>query len=220
MNKPRILVYASGSAQGGGSGFANLVKASREGLLDAEICKVISNHADGGVKKYADELGIPFAHFHGPWTAEKYQEFANDSGADFFALSGWLKIVTGLDSNTKFNSKTVFNIHPGPLPQFGGTGMYGHHVHKAVIEAYKRGEIKHSAVCMHFVTEGYDRGPVFLQFKVKIEDNDTPESISQHINSWEHHFQPIITDMVVKGKIHWDGINPSSLICPTNYSIS
>ena len=218
VNKPKILIFASGTADGGGSGAEKLVWSSRSGVLDAEIT-IASNHANGGVRKRADKLDIPFIHFPKPWDAEGYQRLARETGADFFPLSGWLKLVTGLDPKTSFNSKTVFNIHPGPLPEFGGPGMYGHHVHEAVMEAFKRGEVKHSAVSMHFVTEGYDRGPVFFKMNVKINDDDTPDSLGQRVNQAEHQWQSTITNMVVNGLIRWDGINPDSLEVPSDYSI-
>lgn len=219
MNKPRVLIFASGSAEGGGSGFENLVEASRGGSLDAKIIAVVSNHENGGVRKRADKLGVQFFHFPKPWAGEEYQHFAQDTEADFFALSGWLKLVTGLDPSTRFNSKTVFNIHPGPLPKFGGDGMYGHHVHEAVMAAFGRGEIKYSAVSMHFVNGEYDRGPVFFQLKIKIRDDDTPETLAERVNQSEHRYQPQITSMVVNDLIRWDGINPSSLEFPLSYSI-
>jgi phosphoribosylglycinamide formyltransferase-1 len=219
MSKPRILVFASGGIEGGGSGFENLVRASHEGLLNAEIIAVVSNHPSGGVCKRADKLGVLFLHFPKPWTSEGYQHIIRDTEADFFALSGWLKLVAGLDPDTRFNSRTVFNIHPGPLPLFGGPGLYGHHVHEAVIEAFRQGKIKHSAVSMHFVTEEYDRGPIFFQLKVKIRDDETPDSLAQRINQLEHQYQPQITNMVVNNLIQWDGINPNSLELPSNYSI-
>jgi phosphoribosylglycinamide formyltransferase-1 len=220
MKKPRILVFASGSADGGGSGFEKLVESSRGGPLDAEIIAVVSNHANGGVRKRADKLGVQFIHFPGPQTGEGYQKIVNESGADFFALSGWLKKVVGLNSETNFNSKTVFNIHPGPLPKFGGPGLYGHHVHEAVIAAFKRAEVTHSAVSMHFVTEEYDRGPVFLNYRIKINNDDTPESLAHRVNQFEHYYQPRITNLVVNGLISWDGLNPDSLICPKGHLIS
>lgn len=222
MNKPRILIFASGSAEGGGSGFENLIHASRKDILRAEIVAVVSNHANGGVKNRAEKLDIPFIHFPKPWTAEKYQEIANSSQADFFALSGWLKFVSGLDPETRFNSRTVFNIHPGPLPQFGGPGMYGHHVHEAVTGAFERGELTHSSVCMHFVTEaGYDDGPTFFRLNVEIQKgrNDTPETLAACINPCEHRYQPEITNKLVNGLIRWDGINPDSLTYPDDYVI-
>ncbi len=220
MNKPRILVFASGSATGGGSGFEQLVTASRGGPLDANIVAVVSNHEHGGVRQRADKLNIPFVYFHQPFTGEEYQHWAQIWEADFCALSGWLKKVSGLDPATNFNSKTVFNIHPGPLPQFGGPGLYGHHVHEAVIAAFKRHEITHSAVSMHFVTAEYDQGPVFLNYRVKINEDETAESLAHRVNDAEHYYQPRITNLVVNGRISWDGINPDSLICPHGYAIN
>ncbi len=219
MNKPKLLVYASGSFEGGGSGFRKLALAAQNGSLNAEIVGVVSNYTDGGVSKHASELGIPFRYFPKPWTAEEYQKIALESGAEFFALSGWLKLVSGLDPETTFNSRTVFNIHPGPLPTFGGAGMYGHHVHKAVMEAYKRGEVTHSAVSMHFVDEEFDRGPKFFDGEVEIEKNDDADTLGTRVNQIEHQYQPEITNMVINGLITWDGVNPDSLTVPPGYSI-
>ena len=219
MNKPKVLIFASGSQEAGGSGFEKLVLASREGLLDANIVAVVSNHAHGGVRFRAEKFGVPFIHFAKPWTDEAYQRIASESGADFFVLSGWLKLVAGLDLTTQFNSRTVFNIHPGPLPDFGGQGLYGRHVHEAVIAAFERREITHSSVTMHFVTEEHDQGPIFFRCHVKIMDDDTADSIGIRVNQQEHLYQPIITNMVVNGLITWDGVNHNSLEVPRGYSI-
>ncbi len=214
MYKPRLLIFASGTATGGGSGFENLVRASRVtgGDLSADIVGVVSNHESGGVRERADKLGVPFIHFPRPWFAECYWKIAQESHADFFALSGWLKRVVGLPP------RTTVNIHPGPLPKFGGDGKYGHYVHEAVMAAFRRGEITHSAICMHFVTPEYDRGPLFFQYKVKIREDDTPESLAERVNQHEHMWQSTITDLVVRGVISWDGVNPESLRYPAWYA--
>ncbi|MFA5934547.1 MAG: formyltransferase family protein [Candidatus Paceibacterota bacterium] len=201
-----LLVFASGDSTGGGSGFQKLVEASREGKLEAHIVGVVSNYANGGVYNRAQKLCVPFFHFAGPWTAENYQRYIKETGADFVALSGWLKLVTGLPPD-----KTI-NIHPGPLPRFGGPGMYGHHVHEAVLAAFKRDEIVYSEVCMHFVTEKYDQGPVFFRCSVDIRSSDTADSLAVRVNKAEHLFQWSVTNEVVKGTVHWDGKNPNSLI--------
>ena len=219
MSKPKILIFASGSAENGGSGFEKMVLASRDGTLDADIVAVVSNNANGGVRDRADRLGVPFQHFPKPWDDKSYQRLATKSGADFFLLSGWLKLVTGLDPATRFNSRTVFNIHPGPLPDFGGPGLYGHRVHEAVIAAFKQRKITHSAVSMHFVTEEYDRGPIFFQRKVKINFDDTAETIATRVNQQEHLHQSRITNLVVNDLIKWDGVNPDSLEIPAGYEI-
>lgn len=205
--KKKLIIFASGSKTGGGSGFENLVNATVNGTLDAEIISVVSNHENGGVREKANRLNVPFKFFPGPYTEENYREITRDT--DFVALSGWLKMVRGLDP------KTTFNIHPGDTKKFGGAGMYGHHVHVAVMEAYKRGEVSHSAVTMHFVTEKYDEGPVFFQVPVEILPNDTPETLGKRVLASEHHYQPIMTNAVVQGKICWDGNDPNSLVINT-----
>ncbi len=219
-NRPRVLVFASGSKDGGGSGFAKLVEASRlRKGLEADIIGVVSNHEAGGVNEWAKILRIPFYSFKKPYDANGYQRLAMETGADFFALSGWLKLVEGLNFTTRFNPRTVFNIHPGPLPAFGGAGMYGHHVHEAVVEAYNRGEITHSAVTMHFVDEVYDRGPVFFRYHVAIRPGDTAETLGRRVNAAEHAHQWRITNLVVNGFIKWDGVNKESLTLPPGYEI-
>ncbi|OGI26695.1 MAG: hypothetical protein A2359_03395 [Candidatus Moranbacteria bacterium RIFOXYB1_FULL_43_19] len=199
MNKnlPNVLVFASGTKTGGGSGFQKMVEATRLNppVLNAKICGVISNHSAGGVWQKAKSLGILFMHWAGSFLAKDYQQLISLFDADFIMLSGWLKLVAGLEP-----ARTI-NIHPGPLPRFGGPNMHGHHVHEAVMEAYRRGEIIHSAVAMHFVDEVYDRGPIFFQFPVPIEPNDTPETLAAKVNVVEHNYQSWALNLVVQGRI-------------------
>ncbi|MDQ5949048.1 MAG: phosphoribosylglycinamide formyltransferase 1 [Patescibacteria group bacterium] len=211
MSQPKLIICSSGTKTGGGSGFENLVYARDDGVLDADIVAVVSNHAEGGVREKADRLGIPFVHFEGPFDTEHYQEIIEKTGAEWTALSGWLKLVSGL------NPATTFNIHPGPLPQFGGKGMYGHHVHDAVVEAYRQGNTTHSAVTMHFVTPVYDEGPVFFRFPVEVLPDDTGETLGARVNKAEHEWQPQITNMVIHQQIAWDGVHPESLRVPEGY---
>ncbi|MBI4088052.1 hypothetical protein HY418_01575 [Candidatus Kaiserbacteria bacterium] len=241
MNKPKLIVFASGTATGGGSGFENLVQATRlrpasaesygraqqgsggaseKPVLDAEIVAVVSNHEQGGVAQRAKKLGVPFVHFPAPWDAEHYQKVVVDSGAEWVALSGWLKKVEGLDP------KKTFNIHPALLSsppaggggRFGGEGMWGHHVHEAVKEALDGGEIQESGITMHFVTDRYDRGPVFFEHRVPLGRSPatgealTADEIAALVNKAEHEWQPKITNLVVHGKIRWDGKDPASLV--------
>lgn len=214
--KPKLIIFASGTASGGGSGFENLVEATRTGVLDAEIVAVVSNHKHGGVRERAEHLGISFVYFAGPYDAEHYSSILQKTAGDWVALSGWLKLVHGLDP-----AKT-FNIHPAPLSyrhgHFGGNKMYGHNLHQAIAEALAKGEISESGVSMHFVTEEYDRGPVFFEKRVPLRKGMTGEEIQKAVNIVEHEWQPKITNMVVHGEIKWDGRNPRSLVVPADYS--
>lgn len=212
--RPNQVVFASGSNAGGGSGFENLVLASRSGVLDADIVAVVSNHEHGGVRARADKLGVPFIYFNGPFDAEHYRTVVAASGAEWIALSGWLKHVHGLDP------ARTFNIHPALLSQlggrFGGHGMYGHRVHEAVQAALEAGEIRESGFSMHFVTEEIDRGPVFFEQRVPLEKGMSANDIAAAVNKAEHEWQPKLTNLVVRGDIRWDGKDAGSLVVPAN----
>ncbi len=198
---PNLLVFASGTQTGGGSGFENLVKASQTipPILAARICGVVTNHPAGGVWRKAQALGIPARYWPGPYAARGYRDLVESFRADYVMLSGWLKLVAGLDP-----ARTV-NIHPGPLPRFGGANLYGRHVHEAVLAAYGRGEISHSAVTMHFVDEKYDRGPVFFARPVPIEPGDTVDTLADRVNRAEHEWQPRVLNYVVQGQVRLVG---------------
>jgi phosphoribosylglycinamide formyltransferase-1 len=198
---PNILVFASGTKTGGGSGFETMVRAGRTKppILDASICAVITNHADGGVWHKAQALGIHAEYWGGPYLAEGYQNFVKYFNADYVMLSGWLKLVSGLDP-----ARTI-NIHPGPLPRFGGPKLYGHYVHDGVMAAYQLGEITHTAVTMHFVDAVYDRGPIIFALPILIEASDTPETLAAKVNRAEHEWQPRVLNYVVHGQVRLVG---------------
>ena len=217
MSKPKLVVFASGTKDGGGSGFEQLVLNTQTGLLDAKIVGVVSNQARGGIKRIAERHRVPFSYFSWPPygdAAMAYRHQVIALGAEWVALSGWLKPISGL------NPIFTFNIHPGPLPRFGGQGMFGHHVHEAVIAAYRRDEVTHSAVTMHFVTQGgadeYDRGLKFFEYPVAITADDTDETLAARVNEYEHGWQSWVTNLVVHGEISWDG--SGSVVVPDWYA--
>lgn len=215
--RKRILGFGSG----GGSGLQWLIDAMHTGLLDADICALVSNYNDGGVRKIADESGIPFEWMDPSrgFAASEYVRLTNLYQPNLTTLSGWLKPVSGLDS------RYTINIHPALLPQFGGKGMYGHFAHEAVKRAFEAGEITHTEVCMHFATmfdvrsqkDEYDKGPVFFRMPVGLRPYDTADTIGRRVNEVEHGWQAFITNLVVQGQITWDGFNPESLKVPDWY---
>lgn len=207
----RLLIFASGTKDGGGSLLEKLVENSRSGILQAEIVAVVSNNEHGGVRIKADALGIPFIFFPLPREAEDYQRIIDQTKADFISLSGWLKLVKGVDPSK------IINNHPGPLPRFGGVGMYGHYVHEAVMKAYHAGEVKNSAVTIYFVTEAYDDGPIFFELPVPILPDDTAEMLEERVKGLERKWQSWVTNLVVTGQISWDGKDPATLKVPKGY---
>jgi len=223
MTQPKLIIFASGTKDSGGSGFENLVTATRKGTLDAEIVAVVSNHERGGVRERADRLGVPFIYFNPSqhpdipkYVSVSYRDIVEKSGAEWVALSGWLKHVSGLDP-----AKTI-NIHPALLSfddgRFGGKGMHGNHIHEAVKEALDAGEITESGFTMHFVTEEHDRGPAFFEYRVPITKGMSAAEIAKKVNKAEHEWQPKLTNMIVHGDIHWDGKDPETLVVPKNFS--
>lgn len=215
MSKKKVLVFATGTATGGASGAENLIQRSKIDDLGVEIVAIVSNHPHGGAYRVAQKNSVPFHHFSsGTWSAAEYQQIFRRFPHDIVALSGWLKPVRGND-----RTRTI-NIHPARLPRFGGHGMFGDNIHRAVLDAFKKGQVRYSAVSMHFVPDydeaEYDRGPVFFEYWVPIEDGDTPESLKRRVNIAEHHFQPYITSLVANGHIRWD-IGNNKVIVPPCY---
>lgn len=228
---PKLVVFASGSKDGGGSGFENLVRntprsSGSTAKLCADIVAVVSNHEHGGVRERAERLSIPFM----PCTvsdnsyysiiyntiiqkdsvAGMYQSIVKELGADFVALSGWLKKVEGL------NPAKTFNIHPALLSQlggrFGGKGMWGHHIHEAVRAAFDAGDITETGFSMHFVTDEFDRGPVFFEHRIPLAKDMSVDDIANVVQAAEHTWQPVITNKVVQGEIYWDGVDARTLV--------
>jgi len=204
--KPKVLIFASGSKEGGGSGFLHLILNMLSGLLPVEICGVVCNYENGGVRKIADQYGIWFSHL-ASFTAEDYFRVAAESGAEWFLLSGWLKHVKGLPAN-----RTI-NIHPGPTQGFGGKGYHGHHVHQAILDA----GAKETAVTMHFVTENFDEGPTFFEYPLRVCAGDDADSLGSRVNRYEHGHQSWITSLVISGQIAWDGNREHEVQVPDWY---
>lgn len=223
MKKPRIVIFASGTREGGGSGFENLVKSPD---LDAEIVAVVSNHEHGGVCMRAEKLGVPFIYFNPSGhsdilqntrisVGDIYKKIVEETQAEWVALSGWLKRVEGLDP------ARTFNIHPALLSlqnrRFGGPGLYGHRVHDAVKVALEADEITESGPTMHFTTEEFDKGPIFFEYRLLLQKEMNADEIAHAVNKIEHAWQPRITNMVVHGEISWDGKDQKSLMVPSDY---
>lgn len=110
---------------------------------------------------------------------------------DLIVLAGFLSILKP-EFCEKWEGK-IINIHPALLPKFGGKGMWGHHVHNAVIEA---GE-KESGATVHFVTSGIDEGEIILQGKFDVVENDTAETLAQKVHQIEYDIFPKAIDLVL-----------------------
>jgi phosphoribosylglycinamide formyltransferase-1 len=166
-----------------GSAFRAAVEAARAGRLAADIVLLVSNSAKAPALDFARERGIactviPTA--ADPDAADQALAAAlAASGADWVVLSGYLRRI-GPAVLARYPER-ILNIHPGPLPAFGGEGMYGRRVHEAVIAA----GVPQSEVTIHLVDGEYDHGRVLGRWPVPVEAGDTPQALEQRVTALE-----------------------------------
>ena len=199
-SKARVAVFISG----GGSNLQSLIDASKSGILDAEIAWVVSGRRDAFGLERAAKAGIESFVFK----MIRY-DTPQEAGADLFgklkerkidyiALAGYLNLLPSAVV-TAYRNRIV-NIHPALLPKYGGKGMYGHHVHEAVIAA---GDAE-SGVSFHIVDEVYDNGPVIAQSRVPVQPGDTPETLAARVLELEHKLYPRVLNKLIKGEYKLD----------------
>ena len=186
-------------ASHGGSNMQAIINAYKSGKLNAEPCCVISNNSGSGALEHACNEGIPWSHISGKTHPNNEAEAIVDAfsryGVDTIILAGYMKILSSQVINY-FNGR-VLNIHPALLPKFGGKGMYGKHVHEAVLKA---GE-KESGATIHLVDSQYDRGRVLSQMKVPVLDGDTSESLAARVLAIEHILYTVTLQKIASGEI-------------------
>ncbi|MEG1585337.1 MAG: phosphoribosylglycinamide formyltransferase [Bacteroidales bacterium] len=186
--KKRIAIFASGS----GSNAENISEyfAHNEKI---EVSLIISNKADAYVLERAKKLGIPTAVFTGKQMqdAESVLSLLKKQTIDFIVLAGYLLKIP--DYLIESYPQAIVNIHPALLPDFGGKGMYGDNVHKAVVEAGKT----ESGITIHFVNENYDEGTTIFQATCPVLPTDTFEDVAKKVHALEYaHFPKIIDEVI------------------------
>ena len=178
----KLAVLISGS----GSNLQALIDACARSDYPAQIEVVISNRPDAYGLERAKAAGIPalcidHKEFNGRAAFEKeLQNALTDYEIDLICLAGFMRILTP-DFIEKWPNK-IINTHPSLLPKFGGEGMYGDHVHNAVLEAGER----ESGCSIHFVIPEVDKGELILQKTVPVKDGDTIESLAARVIAQEH----------------------------------
>lgn len=173
--RARVMVLTSGS----GTNMEAVVKFSLEPDAPYEVVKVLSDRPCAALEK-ASRYGIPTAELnrHEP---DFHDRLARETaGADVIVLAGYLSILRR-DLVRQFEGRLI-NIHPSLLPKFGGRGMYGIHVHEAVLEAK---ETESGCTC-HLVSEAVDQGPILVQKKVAVLPTDSPKDLQVRILPLEH----------------------------------
>ncbi len=186
MNVKKIALFASGS----GTNVQNII----EYFIDNENIEVDSvwcNNPKAYVLERASKMNIDTFVFN---KLQFYQgnEVLNGlkkRGIDLIVLAGFLWLIP--DNLVK--DFTIINIHPALLPQYGGRGMYGMNVHKAVVE----NKDEESGITIHYVNEKYDEGKIIFQAKCGLEPTDTPELVAKKVHELEYKYFPKIIEQVV-----------------------
>ncbi|MCP4723745.1 MAG: phosphoribosylglycinamide formyltransferase [bacterium] len=181
LNPLRIAVFASGT----GTNFQAIFHAIKEKRLDAVIAGIITNNPGSAAKVFAEENGIEAAvinkKLHGEDNIENaIIECLEKWETELVVLAGYMKKI-GDPIIEKYKNR-ILNIHPALLPSFGGKGMYGMHVHEAVLES----GVKFSGVTVHIVDNEYDSGSIVMQEVVPVFDTDTPEELQKRILKEEY----------------------------------
>jgi len=183
----RIVIFASGS----GSNTENIIDYFKKNTV-AEVVKVLTNKHNAKVLERAKRLGVSSLVFN-------KKEFVEDDAilnvlikeADYIILAGFLLRVPA--KFVKAFPNKIINIHPALLPKYGGKGMYGMHVHNAVVENKE----KETGITIHYVNENYDEGAIIFQKEVLVDSTDTPEIVADKIHELEYANFPKIIEQVI-----------------------
>jgi phosphoribosylglycinamide formyltransferase 1 len=186
----KIAIFASGA----GSNARKILEYSKSNPQSYIVALIFSNKPAAGVLDIAAEYGVPFIIIEKEEFFRGHHYLPRLKGAeiDLIVLAGFLWKIPQALIDTYRNK--IINIHPALLPKFGGKGMYGVHVHQAVLDA---GE-KETGITIHYVDEHYDHGDVIFQVRCKVEAGETADSLAQKIHLLEHEWFPKIIERVVK----------------------
>lgn len=185
-----IAIFASGN----GTNAQRIAEYFAESSL-VNISLILTNNPEAGVLQRAEKLGITSIVFNRESFSgtDNILEILKIKKIDFIVLAGFLWLIPHNIINSFPNR--IVNIHPALLPKYGGKGMYGHHVHDAVILS---GDEK-SGITIHYVNEKYDEGNIIFQAKTEVTNVDTPDSLAGKIHKLEYAFFPKVIEDLLRG---------------------
>jgi len=188
--KKRIAIFASGSGTN-----AEKIMSYFQHHDVGEVALVLSNKPDAFVLERAGKFSVPTHVFSRDrfYNSTEVIDIMIDTEVSLVVLAGFLWLVPA-DLIRAFPERMI-NIHPALLPEYGGKGMYGKHVHEAVI----RNQEKESGISIHYVNEVYDDGKIIRQEKCEVKADDTPESLAQRIHLLEYKYYPLVIEELLQG---------------------
>ena len=198
----RLAVFALGRGSNLEAIYNSIISGSLRGVT---LTLVISNNSNSGALSFAKKWNVQGVHLSSLRCANDERKLEDEmlrtlseARIDLIALAGYMKKLPAKVLE-RYKGRIV-NVHPALLPEFGGAGMYGLNVHRAVIEAAK----KKSGASVHIVEGEYDSGVILLQESCDVLENDTPESLAERVTAIEHIILPqaiqIIADKITTDK--------------------
>lgn len=195
----RLAVLLSGN----GSTLQNIIDKIASGIIDAEVVCVIASRPDAFGLERAKTHNIP-AFAPSVSARENLEQFneeiwakVREHNAELVVLGGFMCLLEVPEDYVN----RIINVHPALLPAFGGKGMYGDHVHKAVLEY----GAKVSGCTVHFVDAEYDHGPIIMQEAVPVFDTDTHETLAARVQTRERELYTRVLQLFAKGRIKVEG---------------
>lgn len=186
--KKKLVIFASGS----GTNAENIIKHF-QGSQTAEVKAVFSNNRSAGALKRAHKLQVKAIHFdrEALYETNEVLNLLKDLKPDLIILAGFLWIFPSRILR-KFPNK-VINLHPALLPKYGGKGMYGMNVHRAVVE---KKELE-TGISIHFVNDKYDEGELIFQTRIPVDPLDSAQDVAEKIHQLEYeHFPKVIEKLL------------------------
>jgi len=203
MSQRHRPLRIAGLASGGGRTLVNLAEHIAAGSLDAQIVTAIASNESAERKMRGRGLDLPVqvadrkAFEDVDAFSDALFEMIREADAELVCLCGFLCLIRIPDDF----AQRVINIHPALLPAFGGQGMYGHHVHEAVLAH----GCKVSGCTVHFADQTYDTGPIIVQRCVPVHEDDTPDKLAARVFEQECIAYPEAVQRIAEGRVRIEG---------------
>lgn len=189
MHKPiQLAILASGNGTN-----AQQITEYFAGSKEVNVNVILYNKRDAYVATRAQQLGVEAQYFnrHDFYETDNVLRFLQQRGVDYLILAGFLLLVP--ENLLAAFPDRIVNIHPALLPNYGGKGMYGHHVHEAVVANHE----PFSGITIHVVDNRYDCGTTLFQARCKVEPEDSPDDLAAKIHLLEKEYFPRVIEAFV-----------------------
>ena len=191
MTKLKLAIFASGNGSNAQAIIEHLLTNSA-----VEVSRIYTNNKDAYVIERGEKFDVSSVIFNkSRFLSEEFTDKLQSENYDLIILAGFMWLVPPAIVSSYKNK--IVNIHPALLPAYGGKGMYGDNVHKAVIANQE----KKSGITIHYVNENYDEGDIIFQAECPVLSTDTPNSLAERIHELEHRHYPEVIERLCVEKL-------------------